>query len=193
MLYSSPKKIPDGRYYLKVTTDEGNRLMLQLNDTTLVTKFSEGDNVTLSLSDTAQEKVDAVNSENLAQAETNSKEWFGKTVSGKTLQAAHTTNINENVMNVGKATVNKNVVTKCYNHRKELVDLDTLDENTVCDVMVELSGLWFAKKTFGPIWRIAQIRLKAPPRKKYPDEYLFADEDDNEGEESSEENDEDYI
>ena len=188
MLYTSPKKIPDGRYYLKVTSDEGDRLMLQLNDTTLVTKFSEGDNVTLSLSNTSREKIDAVNSENLIQAGVNSKEWFEKTVTNKTLQAAYVTNINKNVMNVGKATVNKTVVTKCYDQSKELVDLDSLEENTQCDVMVELSGLWFAKKTFGPIWRIAQVRLKAPPKKKYTDEYLFEDE-----EADSEENDEDYI
>ncbi len=191
MLYSTPKKIPDGRYYLKVTTDEGNRVMLQLNNTTLVTKFSSEENVTLSLSEDGQHRVEAVNEVNLEKAGQNSQEWFGKTVTEKTLQAAYTTHLNGNIMNVGKATVNKTVVTKCYDHNKESVDLDQLDENTLCDVMVELSGLWFAKKTFGPIWRLAQIRLKSPPKKKYPDEYLFADESG--GEESSEENDEDYI
>ncbi len=193
MLYTTPKKIPDGRYYLKVSTDEGNRVMLQLNNTTLDTKFSSEENVTLSLSEDGQRRIEAVNEANLEQAGKNSQEWFGKSVTEKTLQAAYTTNLTGNVMNVGKATVNKTVVTKCYNHKKETVDLDELDENVLCDVMVELSGLWFAKKTFGPIWRIAQIRLKAPPKKKYPDEYLFADEDHENSEESSEENDEDYI
>lgn len=193
MLYNTPKKIPDGRYYLKVSTDEGARVMLQLNNTTLDTKFSDEENVTLSLSEEGQARVEAVNEANLVQAGENSQEWFGKTVTDKTLQAAYTTNLTGNVMNVGKATVNKTVVTKCYDHKKMTVDLDQLDANITCDVMVELSGLWFAKKTFGPIWRIAQIRLKAPPKKKYPDEYLFADEENNENEESSEENDEDYI
>ena len=193
MLYNTPKKIPDGRYYLKVSTDEGNRVMLQLNNTTLDTKFSSEENVTLSLSEDGRSRIEAVNEANLEQAGKNSQEWFGKSVTEKTLQAAYTTNLTGNVMNAGKATVNKTVVTKCYNHKKETVDLDELDENVLCDVMVELSGLWFAKKTFGPIWRIAQIRLKAPPKKKYPDEYLFADEEHENSEESSEENDEDYI
>ena len=192
MIYGSPKKLPDGRYYLKVQTDEGNRCMVQLNNTTLLTKFSEGDDVTLSLTDKSIEKIITINNHNLEAAKENSQEWFGKEVSEKTLETAYTPSLSEDTMIVGKATVNKNVVTKCYDHEKNSVDLDTVDEGVKCDVMIEFSGLWFMKKTFGPIWRMAQMRLKAPPKKIYPDEYLFADSDD-EHSNTPEENDEDYI
>ena len=191
MLYNSPKKTSDGRYYLKITTDDGNRAMVQLNDTVLETKFSDNDNVTLTLSDKSCDKINAINLENHERALTSSKEWFGKELTQKTLQAAYTPSLNDNTLNVGKATINSRLVTTCYTHDKESVDLDSLDANVNCDVMVEFSGLWFAKKTFGPIFRLAQIRLKAPLKKKYPDEYLFAD--DEESAESSGENDEDYI
>jgi len=190
MIYGAPKKLNDGRYYLKVTNDENSRVMLQLNGTTLVTKFSEGDSVTLSLSAKGQATVDAVNDQNIKEAIEQSAEWFGKTLTEKTLQAAYTSNVKDAIINVNKATVGKSVVTKCFNHEKEPVDLDTLDENTKCDVMVEFAGLWFAKKTFGPIWRLAQVRLKAPPKKLYPDEYLFGDAEEDSG---PEEVDEDYI
>lgn len=194
MIYGSPKKLPDGRYYLKVQTDEGNRCMLQLNNTTLLTKFSDGENMTLSLNNKSLEKLQAVNEHNLTAAKENSQVWFGKDVSEKTLETAYTPSLNaqDGTMIVGKATVNKNVVTKCYDHEKNTVDLDTVNEDVKCDVMVEFSGLWFMKKTFGPIWRIAQMRLKAPERKIYPDEYLFNDSDD-ELSNTPEENDEDYI
>ena len=54
---------------------------------------------------------------------------------------------------------------------------------TRCDVMLELSGLWFLKKSFGPIWRVIQVRVRgAPKAPDFPKEYLFtddpADEDD---------------
>ena len=192
MIYGQPKKLPDGRYYLKVSTDDGNRCMLQLNNTTLLTKFSESENVTLSLNDKSLAKIQAVNAQNLESAKENGESWFGKQVSEKTLEAAYSPNVKDNTIITSKATVNKNVVTKCYDHEKNPVDLDNLDENMKCDVIVEFSGLWFMKKTFGPIWRIAQIRLKAPPKKVYPDDYLFNDsEDEDSG--APEENDEDYI
>jgi len=191
MIYGQPKQLPDGRYYLKVQTDDSNRCMVQLNNTTLLTDFSDGENVTLSLSSKGMSKIQEINQCNLAAAKENGKLWFGKDVSDKTLEAAYTPNVNDETINVGKATVNKSVVTKCYDSDKNPVDLDTLKEGVKCDVMVEFSGLWFMKKTFGPIWRIAQIRLKAVPKKVYPDEYLFNDSEDEL--QTSEENDEDYI
>lgn len=189
MFYDTPKKLPDGRYYLKVQTDEGNRCMIQLNNSTLLTKFSESDEVTISLSSKGIDKLQDMNDHNLQAAKENSKEWFGKELQEKTLSSAYTPNVKGDSMNTGKATVKKQIVTKCFDHDKNPIDLDTLDEGVMCDVMVEFSGLWFMKKTFGPIWRIAQIRLKAPPKKNYPDEYLFDDSEDD----TPEENDEDYI
>ena len=46
----------------------------------------------------------------------------------------------------------------------------------VCDVMLEFTGISFTKKTFSPVWRIIQSRLKVAPKKKYHEEYLFQDE-----------------
>ena len=193
MIYGSPKKLPDGRYYLKVQTDEGNRCMIQLNNTTLLTKFSEGDEVTLSLTEKSVEKIITINRHNLESAKEHSQEWFGKEVSEKTLETAYTPSLSDDTMIVGKATVHKNIVTKCYDHEKNSVDLDTVEEGVKSDVMVEFSGLWFMKKTYGPIWRIAQMRLKAPPKKIYPDEYLFNDSDGDDNSNTAEETDEDYI
>jgi hypothetical protein len=42
--------------------------------------------------------------------------------------------------------------------------------------MLEFTGISFTKKTFSPVWRIIQSRLKAVPKKKYHEEYLFQDE-----------------
>lgn len=189
MKYGQPKKLPDGRYYLKITTDEDKPYVIQLNSSTLATKFSDSDEVTISLTDQGIEKIKQVNSENLSAAKEHSTDWFGKVVSEKTLEAAHTTNVNGSTMNVGKVTVNKNVVTRCYSHTKEQMEAESLQEDTSCDIMLELSGLWFMKKTFGPIWRIAQVRMKAPKKKLYTDEFMFVDSE----EDTPEENDEDYI
>src|SRR6056300_1007783 len=107
MIYGSPKKLPDGRYYLKVQTDEGNRCMVQLNNTTLLTKFSDEENVTHSLTEKSPDKINTINNHNLGAAKENSKEWFGKDVSEKTLETAYTPSLSDGTMIVGKATVNK--------------------------------------------------------------------------------------
>ena len=190
MIYGQPKKLPDGRYYLKISTDEGKPYVIQMNNSTLVTRFAESEEVTISLSEKSIEKIKAINAQNLVAAKENSTEWFGKDVSDKTLDAAYNPKVNGDTMIAGKVTVNKNVVTRCYDHQKVQISSDDLQEDTASDIMLELSGLWFMKKTFGPIWRIAQMRLKAPKKKIYTEEFMFEDSDDDN---SPEENDEDYI
>lgn len=189
MLYGTPKKIPDGRYYLKCTGEDGtSRVMVQLNN--VVMSSSEDSSVLLELPNTS--KIDSVDAENLEAAKANSTEWFGKELNEKTLETAYQSSLKNNTMNINKATVSGQVVTKFYNHDKTLIeDLTILEGSEVrCDVMLEFSGLWFMKKTYGPIWRLAQVKLKAPPKKVYPEECLFEDQEDVE---TPEEQDGDYI
>ena len=67
--------------------------------------------------------------------------------------------------------------TVAFDTRKNSVDLQDIKEGTKVDALIELSGLWFLKKSFGPIWRILQVRVRAAPKApEIPKEYLFADE-----------------
>jgi hypothetical protein len=186
--YGTPKKIPDGRYYLKVDQGTGgSRVMVQLNKVRLLTTFTESDDVTIELNPAALEKIAEVDAQNIAAAKANCQEWFGKVLADQTLEAAYTKSTKELTMNTSKAKVGSQVVTKTFSHDKNIIDTNQLVIGTECDVILEFSGIWFMKKTFGPIWRIAQVRLLAPPKKVYPDEYLFQDA------EEPAETDEDYI
>jgi len=60
-----------------------------------------------------------------------------------------------------------------FNHRREELSVDDVPENTVCDVILELSGLIFSKKSFSPVWRLVQLKTVAPPKKM---ECLFEEE-----------------
>jgi len=189
MIYGTPKKLPDGRYYLKVSGESG-RIMTQLNNVKLLTKFDESDEVTIELSQASIDWISAIDTENLAAAKQNSVSWFGKAMADQTLDAAYTKSVQDGGrMNVSKATVKGSVVTKIYSHDRTVAESSVLEANAMCDVMLEFSGIWFMKKTFGAIWRVAQVRMRSPPKKVYPDEYLFQDTD----EVDAEENDDDYI
>jgi hypothetical protein len=46
--------------------------------------------------------------------------------------------------------------------------------------MFELAGLWFLKKSFGPIWRVLQVRVRGATRVVASKEYMFTDEPEDE-------------
>ena len=56
------------------------------------------------------------------------------------------------------------------------MDIEQLEENTVCDVILEYTGVAFAKKNFQVDWRVAQIRVHPPPKQVYPEQYMFQDD-----------------
>ena len=187
MEYSQPIKIPDGRYYLKVTKG-GARVFYQLNKVKLSddTLFA-AKNLSFEMNEMNQSIIAAVEQELVQQAVTSKMEWFGKEISDETISKAYQSALESSIFQAPLATVNGKVVTVAYDSQKTSVDMATLQKDAVLDILVELSGLWFLKKSFGPIFRIAQIRVAAPPvqKKTFPTEYLFDDAPQDEVEEDS--------
>jgi hypothetical protein len=166
MAFTEPKKTPDGRYYVKALEPR----LVQLNKVNLLSKYSDGDSLTIGLSESHQEKIFAIDSENIAAAKQNSELWFQRVVAEKTLEAAYTKSFSDGVMNVSKSKQAK-VFTD-----KMAVDGSELTESSVGDVVLEFSGITFTKTKFAPVWRLLQTRTLTPPKKKY-DEYLFQDDE----------------
>ena len=173
---AAPKKLSDGRYFVKVSSKD-SRVMIQLNKVKILTKFDESDDVTLELNQPALDKISAIDSQNIAASKLNSQTWFGKVLADQTLEAAYTKSTQDISMNATKVRVGSQIVTKTFSYDKTHIDSGSLEAGVSCDVILEFSGIWFMKKTFGPVWRIAQVRLLAPPKKLYPDEYLFQDDE----------------
>jgi hypothetical protein len=189
IVYGTPKQLPDGRYFLRVNKEDESRVMIQLNGAKLLTKFDESDLVTIELDPASTHKITDVDSQTLVAAKAHCEAWFGKVLSDQRLDAAYIKSMNGPSMNVSKAKVGSKIVTSFFSHTKSAIDPSSVDVGSKCDVILEFSGIWFMQKTFGPVWRVAQVRLSAPPKKLYPDEYLFQDAD----EVAEEEQDDDYI
>lgn len=172
MKYGTPKQSTDGRYYLKTTTDEGRKVFVQLDNVSIDNEY------VITMTDKAQEKVNHIDSQNIVAAKENCSSWFGKDLTEKTLNTAYTGGSTEK-MNVPKATEKGQVVTRVFDSLKQIVtdwNPPQQDEDGIkCDVILEFSGICFSKKTFSPIWKIVQVRLKPEPVKKYTDECLFED------------------
>jgi len=167
-MFTTPKKTQDGRYYVKPL----DKKVVQLNSVTVVSLSQ--DSMTLSLEQVSQDTVSDVDNTVLTEANTNCESWFSRVVGSKTLEAAYSKSFSDG----GIMNVTKPVYHKVYRNR-ELVEESHVTEGMSCDVVLELTGISFTKKTFSPVWKIIQTRLKlvVVPRKKYHEEYLFQDED----------------
>jgi hypothetical protein len=179
MKYEEPKQLSDGRFFARASNETGTKIVVQLNNSIII----NSDEITLQLSSAGLQKVKTIDTSVLQDAKVHSVSWFGREIQQKTLDTAYNHSVtSDNYMNVTKST--KNPLTY-YDSNKTLKDSSLLENGTVCDVLLEMVGVWFLKKTFGVQWRIVQVRdtkmVKVP-------EYLFQDE-----EEKQEEDDEDYA
>jgi hypothetical protein len=164
-MFGVPKKTQDGRYYVK----PNDKKLVQLNGVKIVSVSQ--DSMTLALDEAGQKAVSDVDALVLSSAKENCELWFSRVVADKTLEAAYTKSFSGSTMNVTKPAYHK-----VYRVR-EVVSDDELVEGADCDVVLELSGISFTKKTYSPVWKIVQTRLKEPPKKKYHEEYLFQDDE----------------
>ena len=175
MLYDTPTKDDEGFYFVKATKDDGKKCFVQLNKVR-VTSLSESD-VTFDLgSQRNLERVDALDTQNIQAAIENCESWFGKTLSEDTIKSAYTASVSGN-----QVSADKIAPTKVFTVDQELTDFSTLTTETDCSVILEFAGLWFAKKAFGPVWNVVQVKMITPPpqpEETYPEEFAFQDEDD---------------
>ena len=171
MLFGSPSKLSDGRYFLKITSDNGSRVIHQVNGVTM------SGQVTLNVS-SYTDFFSAIDETILAQAKTSKVEWFGKEISDETVTSAYQKSVNpEGELSASFATIKGENVTTAYDSQKNQIDVTTIEPSTPVDVFLELIGLVFTKRAFEPVWKVIQVRVKGPPKTRFPREYMFTDEE----------------
>lgn len=177
MFYNPPVKGDDGLYFVKALNDDKRKCLVQLNAVT-VSEVS-GEMVFDVNSESNAAKIGDIESQNLIAARDNSEEWFGKQLSEKVINGAYRSVLNGNQMT---ADIISEHPVRVFNMKQEPLDVESVQSERVCDVIVEFAGLWFAKKAFGGHWNVVQVRLHDEPVKEepvtdvYPDEYAFVDE-----------------
>jgi hypothetical protein len=169
MEYGKPQKLPDGRYFLKIngSRHQVNGVTLQDSLTAKSVNFKvENSNL-----------FTTIDNDLLTQAKASRVEWFGKELSDETIAKAFPESVTDDVISATLATVKGEVVTTAFDIQKNLIELQEVASGSKCDVLLELSGLWFLKKSFGPIWRVVQVRVRSGSQKaSFPKEYLFTDD-----------------
>ena len=171
MLYNAPAKGDDGLYFVKALNDTKRKCLVQLNGVKIVDV--SGDMVFDLLSDTNMKKITDIDALNLDAARDNCETWFGKQLGDKVIEGAYTPSIVD-----GQLTGECIEVTRAFNSQREPVDLENVQSGTMGDIIVEFSGIWFAKKTFGSSWNVVQVRVHPEPiLDTYPEDYAFVDDE----------------
>ena len=154
MIYGSLSKGEDGLYHVKALTEEQKRCYVQVKNVKVVDDVSG--EVTFDLTDAVGvDKIDAIHTQNLASAFENSETWFGKKLTEKTINKVYT---KEDTISADKIPA-----TKVFDAAKQVIQVEAFSPGTVCTIMLEYAGLWFAKKAFGPAWNLVQVKLNPEP------------------------------
>lgn len=171
MEYGKPQKLPDGRYFLKIV---GQRQ--QLNGVSLLDDLTTK-SLNIAITGEQTEIFSKIDEDILGQAKTSKVEWFGKELGDETITNAYQESVTDGVLGASLATVKGEIVTLAFDRQKNPVELQDVKKDAQCDIVIELSGLWFLKKSFGPIWRVIQVRVRGGPAvPDFPKEYLFTDD-----------------
>ena len=185
MEFGAPVKVQDGRRFLKISG-----CMIQLNNV----KVQEGlaaANPTIEVPEGLWPKISALDEQIVARAKADKLAWFGADLKDETIQGAFQSSLTDGTLSTSLAKVKGTVVTKAFDGQKEAIELEAVGEGAQCDLLVELAGLWFLKKSFGAVWRVIQARVRpAPKARSFPTQYMFEDEAE---EEAAEDDPADYI
>lgn len=171
MEFATPVKLPDGRRFLKITGQT-----LQLNGVK-VQEGLTGPNVTVIVPESLASKISALDEEIVTKAKADKLVWFGADLADSTIQGAFQESLTDGTLGASLAKIKGEIVTRAFDSQKNPVELSSVGEGAQCDLLVELAGLWFLKKSFGTVWRIVQARVRAPPKAPaFPSQYMFEDE-----------------
>lgn len=171
MLYNTPTKGDDGCYFVRATGDDKKKCFIQLNKVH-VSAVTDKD-LTIELVSAANaKKIAAITKANLQAAKENAVVWFGKQKTPEALKAAYSDT---------ELVAECIPPTKVFSAEQQLVDFSKIQDGRECSIILEYAGMWFAKTAFGPSYNIVQLRLHPEPvRSEYPEEYAFAEEEDDE-------------
>lgn len=186
--FGKPEK-GDGFWAMYVSTkddhDNDTNLFFQSPKMTFSTEFETNDKETVDdhahpdyvdLSCDNDDFIQLINSLDecfMSAIKSNAEEWFpGKNIDDTFLEVGQVKNLRKG--NLMKFTVTDE--TETFNSDREAIDIRTIQASQSVKVLIELVGLWFTTNRWGVMWKIAQMKLYAKPKKNIRG-YMFPDDE----------------
>lgn len=157
MEFGEPVKLSDGRYFVKASTG-GSPVYVSLKNTVIFDPNST-EEISLKISDQDVDTVGQWDQKCIDNAFENSVKWFHKEISSDVIRSYFQSSLDGQVLDVMPSVNAKGKVNTAYFDPAKN-QIQSIDENTNASVLLQLDGLWFLRKTFGPLWRLVQVRVK---------------------------------
>ena len=135
-----------------------------------------------------QEKMEMFDEMIIAQAEKNSKEWFGKKMSKEVVEALYRPIIKlakdptkyapTMKLKITNST-NGNMNVEAYDTKREKINMKELIPGSRIRGILECTSIWFVNKQFGVSWRLVQVEVHKPDKVSG---FSFMEESDDEDE-----------
>jgi hypothetical protein len=138
MNFTDPVRTSDGSYYAKYNGETLSSFRVN------GFRFDTSESVTV--------PIEHLKDEIIEYATEHSMKWFSKKIPRDTLSGMYDDELDY--------ILDENV-TFFDESRVELPEAGP-PKNTLCDILVELDGVWFIKKSFGPRWRVTQGKIVKP-------------------------------
>jgi hypothetical protein len=165
MEFTAPTKLSDGRYVVSTIGDCG---LFTIRDCSVTPSEDEW-----SLSLPSTQMISDIDSQIVDLAVKNSETWFGREMSRDTLSTYYQYSLDNGCLQASLSVNSKGrVSTVIFDETKSVVK--DVAPGAQCAALVKLDGLWFLKRTFGPVWKIVQLRVKKPVQ---PVQCLIVDSD----------------
>ncbi len=155
--FGEPVKLPDGRYFVGASTGNGPVYVSLKN--VIVFDPNSPEDISLKLSDGDVQTVTDWDSKCIENAVDNSTKWFHKEISEEVIKSYFQSSLDSGVLDVLPCVNAKGKVTTAYFDAAKN-QIQKIDDNTSASVLLQLDGLWFLRKTFGPVWRLVQVKVR---------------------------------
>ncbi len=156
MEFSDPVKLSDGRYFVKTTTD-GGPLYVSLKN--VIVFDPESDEISMKIDTADVDIVKEWDGKCVASAVENSVKWFHKEISADVISSYFQSSLDGQVLDVQPSMNAKGKVATVYFDTAKN-QIQKIEPNTNASVLLQLDGLWFLRKTFGPVWRVVQVKVR---------------------------------
>lgn len=161
----SPLRIHKNGMQSVFITHAGKPLVFQ-TDTVRLTPNEK--DITVVCSDELTYTLRSIDASILQHAQQRSKEWFGKELNPDAVLTLFSESAVNNVL------MAKIIDTDVFDRQKRVHDMSYVQENCPSIVVLQLMGVYFAKKRFGASWNVKQI-LASPVKKL--NTYAFDDDE----------------
>lgn len=156
IVYSDPVKLSDGRYFVKASTED-TPVYVSLKNVIVDDPSLDDINVTLSEADV--NTIGSWDKRFVEDAVSNSTKWFHKEISSEVIQSYYQSALDGDSLEVQPSLNAKGKsVVALFDAAKNQVQ--KVDQNTSAIVLLQFDGLWFLRKTFGPVWRLVQLKVR---------------------------------